>query len=90
MKKILNSKLFEDSSGKRWSKSVKDCEGEILCLSQVTLYNTFKGNKPDFHHAMAPDKGKEFYNKFLEYIRAEYKPDLVKGNFINLSLYVLC
>lgn len=88
VKKILNSKLFEDSSGKRWSKSVKDCEGEILCLSQVTLYNTFKGNKLDFHHAMAPEKGKEFYNNFLENIRAQYKPDLVKEGIFGAHLVI--
>ncbi|XP_014290352.1 uncharacterized protein Dtd [Halyomorpha halys] len=88
VKKILNSKLFGDSSGKLWSKSVKDCGGEILCLSQVTLYNTFKGNKLDFHHAMASDKGKEFYNQFLEHIRAEYKPELVKEGIFGAHLVI--
>jgi len=37
-----------------WKKSVKDIDGELLCVSQFTLMaNTVKGNKPDYHRAMA-------------------------------------
>jgi D-tyrosyl-tRNA(Tyr) deacylase len=55
-KKILSLRVFSDSDGAMWKKSVKDIEGEILCVSQFTLMaNTTKGYKPDFHRAMVTD-----------------------------------
>ena len=51
----LSLRVFADPSNpeKMWKASVKDIDGEILCVSQFTLLaNTTKGNKPDFHRAM--------------------------------------
>ncbi|KAI0026814.1 D-Tyr tRNAtyr deacylase-like domain-containing protein [Vararia minispora EC-137] len=54
-KKILSLRIFDDASGSMWKASVKDIDGEVLCVSQFTLMaNTSKGNKPDFHNAMGP------------------------------------
>ena len=51
VRKILNLRIFDDpeKENKRWSKSTKDINLEILCVSQFTLYHIMKGNKPDFH-----------------------------------------
>ncbi|CAH0677725.1 unnamed protein product [Spodoptera exigua] len=82
VRKLLSIKLFDDESEKKWKKSVSDRDFEILCVSQFTLYNTWKGNKPDFHNAMPGDKSKEFYENFLQMLKAAYKPDKVKdGKF---------
>ena len=51
----LSLRVFSDPANEEnmWKASVKDIDGEILCVSQFTLLaNTTKGNKPDFHRAM--------------------------------------
>ena len=50
----LSLRVFDDpTTAKMWKASVKDIDGEILCVSQFTLMaNTMKSNKPDFHLAM--------------------------------------
>ena len=49
--KTINMRLWE-AEGKAWSSCVKDIGGEILVVSQFTLYGFFKGNKPDFHDSL--------------------------------------
>ncbi|WFD42237.1 D-tyrosyl-tRNA(Tyr) deacylase [Malassezia psittaci] len=93
MKKILNLKLWPENSriengrliqesadGKAWSMNVTDLDGEILCVSQFTLYaKTAKGTKPDFHRAMRSEASRDFYNAFLSRLRDTYQPDKIKG-----------
>nr|XP_058892306.1 D-aminoacyl-tRNA deacylase 1 isoform X1 [Kogia breviceps] len=82
VRKILNLRVFEDESGKHWSKSVMDKQYEVLCISQFTLQCVLKGNKPDLHLAMPSEQAEGFYNGFLEQLRKAYRPELVKdGKF---------
>ncbi|XP_030003266.1 D-aminoacyl-tRNA deacylase 1 [Sphaeramia orbicularis] len=82
VRKILNLRLFEDDSGRAWTKSVMDRDFEVLCVSQFTLQCILKGNKPDFHSAMPAELAQPFYNSFLENMRSSYKPELIKdGKF---------
>jgi len=87
-KKILNTRLFEED-GKRWMKSVKDQQLEILCISQFTLYYKLKGNKPDFHHAMSGEKANELYNKFLQKLGTSYDPSKVKDGVFGAMMEVV-
>ena len=48
--KILNMRLWE-KDGKTWNGSVMEVGGDIMVVSQFTLYSILKGNKPDFHSA---------------------------------------
>ncbi|XP_063624292.1 D-aminoacyl-tRNA deacylase isoform X2 [Cydia splendana] len=73
---------------KRWSKSVVDKDYEVLCVSQFTLYNTWKGNKPDFHNAMAGDESKKFYEQFLELLQKSYKPEKIKDGVFGAYMQV--
>lgn len=82
IRKILNLKLFDDGSGKRWRHSARDLKLEVLCVSQFTLYCTLKGNKPDFHLSMDGDRSRAFYAEFIRKLRSEHGETLVKdGEF---------
>ncbi|RMD42428.1 hypothetical protein DV735_g2709, partial [Chaetothyriales sp. CBS 134920] len=87
--KILKLKLWPDENGAMWKKSVQDIEGEVLCVSQFTLYaSTKKGNKPDFHGAAKGDFAKELYEYFFSKVRASYQPERVKDGVFQAMMQV--
>ncbi|KAK2466679.1 hypothetical protein APHAL10511_000937 [Amanita phalloides] len=91
--KILSLRVFNDPNDpeKMWKVSVKDIGGEVLCVSQFTLMaNTSKGNKPDFHRAMASEASRDMYATFLDKLKQSYKADKIKdgrfGAMMDVSL----
>ncbi|KAL1978318.1 hypothetical protein VTN31DRAFT_1177 [Thermomyces dupontii] len=88
--KILKTKLWPDeSSGSPWKRNVQDIEGEILCVSQFTLYgHVKKGNKPDFHNAADVETARRLYDYFYNKVAELYKPERVKNGVFQAMMEV--
>ena len=70
--KMLSLRVFMDENGLT-NLSIYDVKGEILSVSQFTLYaDLAKGRRPSFINAMKPDQAQELYAYFNEQIRQKY------------------
>jgi D-tyrosyl-tRNA(Tyr) deacylase len=79
--KIVNMRIFSDEQG-MMNKSVADVFGEILVVSQFTLFaNTKKGNRPSFIRAAKPEFASKFYEIFCAQISQELSRPVKTGVF---------
>ena len=80
IKKIPNLRIFEDENGKT-NLSLADVKGELLLISQFTLYaNCKKGNRPSFTEAGSPQKANALYEYIIAKCR-ENVPIVETGSF---------
>ena len=87
-KKAVELRIFEDKENKM-NLSLKDVSGELLLVSQFTLYGSCKkGRRPDFLEAARPDKAENMYLEFAEALKQNgIIPKLGKfGEHMNISL----
>ncbi|MBP7500712.1 MAG: D-tyrosyl-tRNA(Tyr) deacylase [Chryseobacterium sp.] len=69
VKKIIDVRVFSDDDGKM-NHSVKDIDGEILCISQFTLISDYKkGNRPSYIKAAKPDKAIPLFEYFKDELK---------------------
>jgi len=73
VRKCLQLRLFpadDCATGERWQKSVQEVEGELLVVSQFTLYGDCqKGRRPSFERSAAPESAKVLYESFVAKLR---------------------
>jgi len=90
IKKIPQLRIFPDKEGK-FNLSLLDIDGEILVVSQFTLYGDMKkGRRPSFAEAAPGEVAEELYNKFVEDLKS-ILPDKVKQGIFGENMEIhLC
>lgn len=79
--KIVNLRIFSDETGVM-NKSVMDVDGEILVISQFTLYaSTKKGNRPSYIKASKPDHAIPVYEKMVRQLEKDAGKEIQTGIF---------
>ena len=80
VQKILKIRIFDDEAGVM-NRSVVDIQGEVMVVSQFTLYaDTRRGNRPSFINAGAPDHANALYEYFCKKAEEQGMP-LAHGQF---------
>lgn len=80
-RKIAAMRIFDDHDGVM-NLSVKDVGGEVLAVSQFTLYaSTVKGNRPSYIKAAKPDVAIPLYEKFVELLEQNLEKPVRRGIF---------
>ena len=79
--KIVNLRIFPDENDVM-NKSVLDCQGEILVISQFTLHaSTKKGNRPSYLKAAKPDIAIPLYEDFISKLESNFGKKVERGEF---------
>ncbi len=79
--KIHSLRVFEDAEG-RMNDSLESIKGEVLVISQFTLFgNLRKGSRPSFNRAAPPEYGERMYETFLKTLSDKLEGRVASGQF---------
>lgn len=79
--KIANLRIFDDSDGVM-NRSIKDISGDVIVVSQFTLYaSTKKGNRPSYIKAAKPDVAIPLYEQFIKQMELDLGKAIQTGKF---------
>ena len=86
--KCSNLRIFEDENEKM-NLSLKSIDGEVLIISQFTLYgDAQKGNRPSFIEAARPETAIPLYNKFIERLKMNVGEDKIKTGIFGAMMKI--
>lgn len=86
--KCCNLRIFEDENEKM-NFSLKDVGGEVLIISQFTLYgDARRGNRPSFSDAAEPSKANDYYQKFINRVSENIGKDKVRCGIFGAMMLV--
>jgi len=79
-RKIIELRIFDDAAGKL-NLSLQDVHGQLLVVSQFTLYGDCrKGRRPSYIEAAPPSEAEKLYQQFVSIVRG-FVPDVQTGQF---------
>lgn len=80
VEKMSGLRIFADSEGKT-NLSLQDINGEVLLVSQFSLYASYKGRRPGFTDAAKPEHAERLYNYFVERVKSLGLKKVASGEF---------
>jgi D-tyrosyl-tRNA(Tyr) deacylase len=79
--KIVRLRIFDDESGVM-NRSVQEAKGDILLVSQFTLFaSTKKGNRPSYSHSARPELAVPLYEQFIRRLQSDLGKPIQTGEF---------
>jgi D-aminoacyl-tRNA deacylase len=79
--KIVRLRIFDDEAGVM-NRSVQDVQGDILLVSQFTLFaSTRKGNRPSYSRSAGPELAIPLYEKFVQRLQQDFGKPIQTGEF---------
>ena len=88
IKKIINLRIFDDEN-KKMNYSLLHQNGEVLIVSQFTLFAKIKkGNRPSWNQAASSKKGELLYNKFIKTFNLLYEEQNIKTGFFGADMSI--